>query len=283
MSINNSVLVNLIASRSHAEPNCGTFSVTINDRKYFVKKGNSTSLSIFEAEAEILEEISNLDAISVPKVMTIGIADEFAYLILEWLDLAPLSYKAAAKLGEGLSVIHRTTAEQFGWHCDNTIGLTPQINRQSSEWIDFWKKNRLGFQLKLAANNGYVGRLQELGQQLLEDCSVLFSGYRPVPSLLHGDLWHGNAACINGDQPVIYDPAGYYGDREADLAMATLFGGFPQSFFSAYEASWPLDAGYQVRREFYNIYHLLNHLNLFGGSYLHQTEKAMEAVLSSVR
>lgn len=259
------------------------FRLSVEGKDCFVKVNKLSNISVLQAEAEMLKKISHTKTIAVPTVQVIGTVEDCSYMVLEWLDLHPLNDKVAATLGEQLALMHRHTHEQFGWYRDNTIGLSLQINTQSIEWIDFWKTHRLGFQLKLAAKNGYHGKIERLGAQLLDQCSALFLNYDPVPSLLHGDLWHGNAGSIHLDKPVIFDPAGYYGDRETDLAMASLFGGFPNSFFSAYNATWPLDIGYNVRIDFYNIYHLLNHLNIFGKSYLQQVERAMESVLSNIR
>ncbi len=157
-----------------------------------------------------------------------------------------------------------------------------QVNNRSEDWQSFWREQRLGFQLKLAADKGYGGRLQADGERLCSNMAALFDNYLPQPSLLHGDLWAGNAAVDKRGRPVIYDPACYYGDREADLAMTELFGGFSRGFYAAYQAVWPLDHGYGVRKTFYNLYHILNHVNLFGGGYLRQAESMMAMLLSEI-
>jgi protein-ribulosamine 3-kinase len=188
-----------------------------------------------------------------------------------------------AALGEQLAAMHRATRDRFGWRRDNTIGSTPQVNMQLSDWVEFWRRHRLGYQLDLAARNGYRGALQDKGAQLLERLPQFFKGYRPAASLLHGDLWGGNAAVTAGGEPVIFDPAVYYGDREADLAMTTLFGGFTPAFYRAYETQWPLDPGHRERHELYNLYHVLNHLNLFGGGYRAQAEGMIDRLLAALR
>ena len=149
--------------------------------------------------------------------------------------------------------------------------------------MEFYRRERLGFQLALAAQHGYRGQLQALGEQLLALLPAFFSTYRPVASLLHGDLWGGNHAATADGEPVIFDPAVYYGDREADLAMTELFGGFGEGFYRAYRVAWPLDPGYPVRKHLYNLYHVLNHLNLFGGGYATQAERLMRGLLAEVR
>jgi len=137
----------------------------------------------------------------------------------------------------------------------------------------------LGFQLQLATEKGYGGQLQSLGEKLLDALPAFFAGYAPQPSLLHGDLWKGNRAFTADGVPTIFDPAIYFGDRECDVAMTELFGGYPASFYAAYHAEWPLDAGYARRRDLYNLYHILNHTNLFGGGYVRQAEQVMQKLL----
>ncbi len=183
-------------------------------------------------------------------------------------------------LGQQLAAMHRTTTNEFGWRRNNTIGSTPQINIGEQDWVMFYREQRLRFQLDLANEHGYGGDLLRHGELLLEKLPVFFASYQPVPSLLHGDLWGGNHAVLHDDTPVIFDPAVYYGDREADLAMTELFGGFGSGFYAAYREAWPLDPGYRIRRDLYNLYHVLNHLNLFGGGYRGQAEQLIDRLLS---
>jgi len=183
--------------------------------------------------------------------------------------------------GQRLAQMHRRTADAFGWKRDNTIGSTHQPNAWTAQWPDFWRDHRLGFQLELAARNGYGGRLQALGSRLLSVFDRLID-HDPAPSLLHGDLWGGNIGYDQRGDPVLFDPAVYYGDREADLAMTELFGGFSGDFYAAYNEIWPLDSAYQVRRTLYNLYHILNHLNMFGGGYGGQAMGMMERLLAQV-
>jgi fructosamine-3-kinase len=200
--------------------------------------------------------------------------------VLEHLELRPADDKGMRALGRNLARLHRVTARRHGWDRDNTIGSTPQINTPADDWIAFWRERRLSFQLKLAASKGHAARLSASGERLIEKLPAFFEGYTPVPSLLHGDLWSGNAAMDADGKPVIFDPAVYYGDREADLAMTELFGGFPHSFYAAYRTEYPLDAGYETRKQLYNLYHVLNHLNLFGGGYGAQAERMIEQLLA---
>jgi protein-ribulosamine 3-kinase len=249
----------------------------------FVKIAERRNAPRLEAEAAGLEALAQARAIRVPKVVALGATPHRAYLALEWIDFDPGARRAGARLGEQLAQLHRCTAPSFGWHRDNTIGATPQHNGGCANWIEFFRERRLAYQLELAQQNGYRGTLARRGSQLLAQLGGLFQGYQPLASLLHGDLWGGNWGVDSHGQPVIFDPAVYYGDREADLAMTRLFGGFDAAFYHAYDNAWPLDAGAAARVSLYNLYHVLNHLNLFGGSYLHQAEVLIDTLLAEVR
>ena len=249
----------------------------------FVKVAAANRLAVFESEAAGLEELGKARAVRVPRVRAVGATTESAYLALEWIDLTAGDSAAHARLGEQLAHQHRLTAPQFGWDRDNSIGSTPQSNGRSSDWVEFFRERRLKFQLDLARRNGYGGALQKQGTQLLDRMDFLFRGHSPQPSLLHGDLWGGNWGVDAGGQPVLFDPAVYFGDREADIAMTRLFGGFGDSFYRAYEAAWPLDAGASSRTELFNLYHVLNHLNIFGAGYLAQAESMLGRLLAVIR
>lgn len=247
-------------------------------REFFIKTNHASRVKMFEAEAEGLGEMASSATVRVPEPICYGEHGGQSYIVMEYLDIGGGADRRL--LGRQLAQMHRVTSDRFGWRIENTIGSTPQHNGPLSDWVDFWRKRRLGFQLELAARKGYGGELQRLGERLMEDFPVLFESYRPVPSMLHGDLWSGNYGGLKDGTPVIFDPAFYYGDREADLAMTTLFGGFGADFYAAYNEAWPLDAGYGVRRTFYNVYHIINHLNMFGGGYHGQAISMMEQVLS---
>lgn len=259
------------------------FRVEGDGRAFFVKTNRAELADMFEAEAEGLNEIVASNSVRAPEPVCWGVADGHCYLVMDYLEFGRGS-GAAAALGEQLARMHRTTRQHFGWHRDNTIGSTPQINTpQGSDWIDFWRDRRLGFQLELAARKGHGGELQRLGEQLMDRFPTLFDDYVPAASLLHGDLWGGNHAVLKSGEPVIFDPAVYFGDREADIAMTELFGGFGRDFYAAYDEAWPLDAGYPVRRQLYNLYHILNHLNLFGGGYHGQAVRMTKSLLAELR
>ena len=237
-------------------------------RDTFRKTGPEAALARFEAEADGLNELRAAGEIRVPEVIDVGVLNGQAYIDLERLEFGPATRGVEAALGEKLAALHRHTQAQYGWFRDNTIGLTPQHNELSDDWIGFFRQHRLGFQVDLAVRNGY-GEIGEPGRQLGEILPTLFAGYEPQPSLLHGDLWGGNWGSVDGE-PVLFDPAVYYGDRESDIAMTMLFGGFGRAFYEAYEASWPMAPGHERRLKLYRLYHVLNHLNLFGRGYLGQ-------------
>jgi fructosamine-3-kinase len=248
---------------------------------FFVKVNDAAHAAMFSAEAEGLMELAAAAAVRVPEPIAWGADASHAWLVLEYLPLSDGTDVGERALGRQLARLHRHTARAFGWTRDNTIGSTPQHNNQSNDWIGFWRERRLGFQLELAASKGYGGRLQESGARLLERLDALLRQHSPPASLVHGDLWGGNAAYTERGEPVIFDPAVYYGDRETDLAMTELFGGFSPAFRRGYEEEWPLEAGYAQRRELYNLYHVLNHLNLFGGSYLGQAQGMIDRLLAA--
>lgn len=248
--------------------------------RYFVKTNSAAGLHMFEAEAAGLAELAATRTLRVPCPLAAGITGNEAFLVLEWLDLGGRG--SAAQFGQQLVALHRVSAPRFGFNSDNSIGTTPQPNDWTDDWVVFWRDQRLGFQLELAARNGLGGSLQTQGERLMAKLEGLFDGYRPQPSLLHGDLWSGNYGYLQTGEPVIFDPAVYYGDREADMAMTELFGGFPAGFYAAYREAWPLDAGYKTRKTLYNLYHILNHANLFGGGYARQAEGMMVRLLAEL-
>lgn len=244
----------------------------------FVKTGPLSSREMFSAEVEGLSEIARTGTIRVPEIVASGQSETGVFLALEWLDTEPASAAIERRLGEQLAQMHRAGGERFGWHRDNTIGLTPQHNAWRDDWTEFFRDNRLAFQLQLAAENGFTGKLQTRGTHLIKRLPIYFDDAQPQASLLHGDLWGGNWACSDGDA-VIFDPAVYYGDRETDIALTRLFGGFSAAFYAAYESCWPLRDGHRERLHLYQLYHVLNHLNLFGSSYLGRAISLMDELL----
>jgi len=257
------------------------FRVESNRGPFFVKVNSADGLGMFAAEAEGLEELQQSASLRIPNPLAWGVAEQQAFLVLEHLELGGSG--SLATLGEGLAALHRVTSDQFGWYRDNTIGATEQHNQHEADWVIFWGEYRLRFQLDLAVARGAGSCSMDQGYRLIECLSDFMDGYEPEPSLLHGDLWSGNYAFTRAGEPTLFDPAVYYGDREADLAMTELFGGFSREFYAAYRQAWPLDAGYSIRKKLYNLYHVLNHFNLFGGGYLSQAQGMIDSLLSETR
>ncbi len=237
------------------------YRATLHGRAVFLKTNQARFADAFAAEADGLSVLHSAGC-TAPAPIAHGATGSDSYLLMEFLQLK--AHGDYAALGRMLAALHGVHGDAFGWARDNYIGATPQKNARCTRWAQFWREARLGPQIALAERNGYaidVGKV----------CDLL-EGHQPAPSLLHGDLWSGNAAFLASGAPVLFDPAVYYGDREADLAMTELFGGFPPEFYSAYG---PLPAGYETRKHLYNLYHLLNHLNLFGGGYLAQVKATL--------
>jgi len=246
----------------------------------FVKRAPPAHRDMLEAEADGLERLRQAGALRVPGTLAAGNTGDEAFLVLEWLDLVRPDASSDERLGEALAWLHRNCAPAYGLERDNYIGATPQPNDLADDWVAFYRERRLGYQLDLAAGNGHAG-LQDRGRRLAELIDVFFSSYRPAASLLHGDLWNGNCGMQADGTPAVFDPAVYYGDREADIAMTRLFGGFGPRFYSAYTATWPLDQAAGMRCSLYNLYHVLNHLNLFGGAYRAQAEALIDRLLAA--
>ncbi|MGB5179920.1 MAG: fructosamine kinase family protein [Gammaproteobacteria bacterium] len=255
--------------------------VRFGDTDYFVKLNSASRVDMFMAELEGLNELRQCTPLHIPAAVCCGQDGQTAWLVMENLSLGGRGDPVA--LAEGLAALHRISSDQYGWFRDNTIGSTPQDNTRCDDWIGFWQVHRLQFQLDLAARRGVAGRLLSQGERLLVELPALFESYVPEASLLHGDLWSGNYAYLQSGEPTLFDPAVYYGDREADLAMTELFGGFGPDFYAAYNNAWPLDSGYRTRKTLYNLYHILNHFNMFGGGYLGQAQGMLDSLLSELR
>ena len=263
--------------------------------RLFAKTNGAASLPLLEAEAEGLQALRTAtgpEGLQVPVPLVCGVAGPSAVLVLSWLELETGRSAADAlpwrRLGAALAGLHQRSltlhcvaadrgGSAFGWPRDNVIGAFPQRNGWDEDWGRFFVQRRLAPQLDHLARSGNPLRQAEL---LLERSGEWLGEHRPDPCLVHGDLWSGNAAITTGGQGAIFDPAVYRGDREVDLAMARLFGGFPAAFFAGYAAAWPLHSGHRFRSDLYNLYHLLNHANLFGGAYLGQCQGCIDTLLS---
>lgn len=247
-------------------------------RTYFVKLNQAAQLAMFEVEALGLQQMRVQPTIRVPEPICWGVAENSAYIVLEWIDLGRGDRQSWSAMGQQLAAMHRvTSANGFGWDRSNTIGSTPQVNNWTKDWAEFFTQHRIAYQFKLAQRRGGHFPQQE---RLLTAIPELLANHQPQPALVHGDLWSGNAAVTATGEPVIFDPATYFGDREVDIAMTELFGGFPPEFYQGYSQAWPLDPGYDRRKTLYNLYHILNHFNLFGGSYEAQANRMIQQILA---
>jgi fructosamine-3-kinase len=237
---------------------------------YFVKFNDSSLLPMFESEALALLEINALAKIKAPLPISYGTVDQYSYLILEWLNLSPGNAFSWYEMGKQLANMHLSPmGKLYGWERSNFIGNTPQNNYPTEVWADFFAEQRIAHQLKIAK-----GTFKNT-EKTIEQVRKLLKNHQPTPSLVHGDLWSGNSGFTSNSEPIILDPAIYYGDREVDIAMTELFGGYPANFYRGYNSIVPLDIQYQKRKFIYNLYHILNHYNLFGSRYLIQAEQTI--------
>jgi fructosamine-3-kinase len=254
------------------------YRISDGNVSYFVKLNQATKVEMFAAEAQGLREMLATATIKVPKPICWGTTQNHSYIVMEWLDLGGGNGQSWELMGGNLARLHRVkVSDNFGWEVNNTIGSTPQINTFTNNWADFFAEYRIGYQLKLAQRKG--GSFPDY-PAVVDTVREILAHHRLQPSLVHGDLWSGNAAITEDGEPVILDPATYYGDREVDLAMTELFGGFPAGFYRGYDQEWALTQGYQQRKTIYNLYHILNHFNLFGGGYANQANQMIKQIFS---
>ena len=240
--------------------------------RLFLKSNASAPDDLFPAEAEGLRALAGVDAIRVPGKPVAGRVGDACFLVMEAIPTGRPKAGFFEDFGRRFATLHRRSAERhggrFGFPHDNYLGATPQPNGWSADWVELFRVRRLGHQLELARRRGRSdGELDRLGERLMGRLGDWLDLPAEPSCLLHGDLWSGNFLADAEGGPVLVDPAAYYGHREADLAMTELFGGFAPSFYDAYEEIWPLPPGSPERREIYKLYHLLNHLNLFGRGY----------------
>ncbi len=246
-----------------------------NGARVFLKCNRVGLLGMFTAEARGLEALRATGTIGVPEPLAVGADGNDAFLIMEYLSPASRRADYWETFGHELAALHRAECgSNFGFPTDNYIGSTPQQNAPMESWVAFFRERRLIPQMKLA-----WGLLDERTRHDLARVTERLDALLPepaFPSLIHGDLWSGNAVCGPDGKAWIIDPAAYVGHFEAELAMTELFGGFPERFYRAYNEVNPIDPSYSTRRDLYNLYHLLNHLNLFGLPYLAEVKAIAE-------
>jgi fructosamine-3-kinase len=238
---------------------------------FVLKSHRRAPARMFQAEADGLDALrSNATTLKIPRVIAVGpdAPGAWSFLVLEYLPASRRREDFDDALGLGLAELHRASADQFGFAADNYCGATPQLNPWTHRWVDFYGESRLAYQVRRATDTGLVSRddhrrIETLINRLGEWIDEPANG----PSLIHGDLWSGNLHADRDGRPALIDPAAYYAHREAELGMMTLFGGFSPRVFAVYEAAFPLQPGWRDRNGLYQLYHLLNHLNLFGGGY----------------
>lgn len=256
----------------------------------FMKANEKNKLNYFEAESTNLLSIEKTNTIKVPKVLAYGTDDGdnsgYSFLLLEFINYDDFNNKFWENLAKNLVSLHNapcdefistesTTCNKFGFKTDNFIGHTKQINSPKETWIDFFRENRLEYQFKLAENYFKEDEIIKF-QTLLDNIhKILIEPEKP--SLLHGDLWSGNILSDRKANPFLIDPACYVGHAEADIAMTELFGGFNPRFYEVYKESNLLQPEYHNRRDLYNLYHILNHLNMFGKTYLPAAQKIIDS------
>jgi len=252
------------------------------EHSLFIKVNHKNYHPVFIAEFDSLHAISLTQSILTPQVICHGRSGQYSYLVMEYLHLSSSGDEYA--LGQKLAEFHQTSIQKktphaFGFDQDNYIGLTLQKNIWTTNWRDFWIEQRLKPQLQLAYQNNFGYELETLQSSLLQASEIILANHFPEASLVHGDLWNGNKAYYE-QVPIIFDPASYYADREVDIAMTYLFGGFSNEFYQGYNNTWPLNAGYSQRQTLYNLYHMLNHLNLFGSGYLPRVKQMISQIIN---
>ncbi len=243
-----------------------TYRLAMTDRDYFIKINTKDKLHMFEIEAKSLQILTASKSFRIPEVYEVGEFEEKSYILVEFID-SLTDTTNPNNFAITLAKLHQNTFENYGLYFDNYIGSLPQYNKEKDDWINFYIENRLQYQINLAQQQGIIPtetihKFDKLYQKLTNILVV------EKPSLIHGDLWNGNYFYDTQGRAVIFDPAIYYGNREVDLAMMSLFGGFEIEIYEKYNEIFPMENNWKERLKIYQLYPLLVHLNLFGSSYL---------------
>ncbi len=251
------------------------FEVRHNTKRFCIKVNKAEYFPMFQAEMEGLQALGQTQCLRVPQPYKADIEGDFSFLLMEFIEEGQRGKRFWDTFAAGLACLHRHSSDYFGWHSDNFIGILPQKNRLCEDWTTFYVSNRIEPLTKQAFDKGL---LQKQDLRAMERLCAKVSQYFPEepPALLHGDLWGGNYLIDKKGNPVLIDPAVYYGHREMELAFTTLFGGFSQRFYDAYQEHFPLQPGFNERKPLYNLYYLLVHLVLFGEAYLNSVRNILQ-------
>ena len=254
------------------------FRVCDGHSSFFVKINDPARIDMFRTEWNNLDHLRASQTLRVPRPVCSGTTATSSFLVLEYLSFDEADEQDWHMFGRQLAHLHRSQHQpMYGWDEDNFIGLSVQPNSWHKKWATFFAEQRIGWQLELLEEKNI--RLGDM-EEIIGGIKLRLIHHQPYASLLHGDLWRGNVAFCE-HMGVVFDPASYFGDRETDIAMTELFGQFPQVFYQGYNRVWPLEAGYRERRDIYNLYHLLNHVNHFGEPYLAQAKDCLYRIIAS--
>ncbi len=254
------------------------YRVTIANEPLFLKTNTATCYPLFRTEQYALLQIIGCSTLLCPKPIICDQTTNSSFLLMQHIDLKWDATKEFY-LGEQLAKMHKVVSNSYGWQEDNFIGLTTQLNSHQCQWHSFWIENRIKPQRELARANRCPGHTLKLIELAEEHSQAILQNHQPAPSFLHGDLWQGNVSFSKNGEAIIFDPASYFGDRETDIAMTELFGGFSENFYAGYNKEWALNKGYQTRRAIYQLYHVINHFNLFGSPYDNQAASLCKHIL----
>ena len=247
--------------------------------EFFIKLRSRDQYEKFACEQRDLHRLAQYEQIRVPVPLLCGVANQTAFMLLPFHRLTEGSNEQWFQFGCELACLHQCQEQaMYGWDEDNFLGMTVQPNRWHKHWPQFFAEQRIGWQLSLLEEKDRLDETWNI-DEIVDVVMRQLHGHQPPPSLLHGDLWRGNTG-FTEEGPLLFDPSCYFGDREADLAMTELFGPFPAPFYQGYQSVWPLEPGYVERRDIYNLYHRLNHLNLFGDCFRQQATLAIAALLA---